>query len=81
MKPEIFRYTAALFAVIFLVLGILLLAWPSLWANYGWSNQTRYILGGVLILYGIFRAIMVYQGFYRRRQYGDEEHSDTRPRR
>ena len=55
------RIFGLLMTTLYIVLGVFLIFIDEQTMNLNMSQEFRYILGGVMILYGIIRFIKVYQ--------------------
>lgn len=73
MAQKFVRIFSLLMTLLYVGLGIFLIAIDKDRLNLNISDEVRLVLGGVLILYGAVRFIRVYQVSKKSRRYRDEE--------
>lgn len=67
------RIFGLLMTLLYVGLGIFILAVDKEQLNLDISDEVRYVLGGILILYGAARFVRIYQISKRSRNNRDEE--------
>ncbi|MBC5994758.1 hypothetical protein H8S84_18075 [Pontibacter sp. SD6] len=70
---KLVRLFSLLMTLLYVGLGIFLIAVDQQQLNLNLSNEVRYVLGGILILYGAARFIRVYQLNKKSRRNRNEE--------
>ena len=73
MAQKFVRIFSLLMTLLYVGLGIFLIAIDREQLNLDISNEVRFVLGGILILYGAARFVRVYQLNKRSRKDRDEE--------
>lgn len=73
MAQKFVRIFSLLMTLLYVGLGIFLIAVDREQLNLDISNEVRFVLGGILILYGAARFVRVYQLNKRSRKDRDEE--------
>lgn len=70
---KLVRLFSLLMTLLYVGLGIFLIAVDQNQLNLNLSNEVRYVLGGILILYGAARFVRVYQLNKKSRRKRNEE--------